>query len=183
MPFRREALGCCWLNGALMEREALAWRQRCAFDRDVEGWTRMLLLIQVIQRWGGQLWPVVSKKPFGRVWVLSFGLDKERSEWKLHAGKLWAQTGGLAYGSRVHVGRIGSGRQAETTWRPCLTLVGAWLHLPVLQQPQGAAVSTAMNVWTAGGLGEGPPAPVKRPHGGILSSSPRPGVCSPTWEA
>lgn len=51
----------------------------------MEGWARMLLLIQVIQRWGGRLWPVISKKPFGRVWVLSFGLDKERSERELHA--------------------------------------------------------------------------------------------------
>ena len=137
MPFRREALGCCWLNGTLMEREALAWRQWCAFDGDVEGWARMLLLIQVIQRWGGWLWPVVSKKPFRR--VLSFGLDKERSERELHAeGKCeHRQTGGLSCKSRVHVGRIGSGRQAETTWRPCLTLFSAWFHLPVLQQPQG----------------------------------------------
>lgn len=77
----------------------------------------MLLLVQVIQRWGGQLWPVVSKKPFRREWVLSFGLDKERSERDLHAkGKCeHRQTGGLSYRSRVHVGRIGSGRQAETT--------------------------------------------------------------------
>ena len=136
MPFRREALGCCWLNGTLMKREALAWRQWCAFDGDVEGWARMLLLIQVIQWWEDDCGLWYQKNLSEGSWAL--GLTK-RSERELHAEGKWEhrQTGGLSYRSRVHVGRIGSGRQAETTWRPCLTLFSAWFHLPVLQQPQG----------------------------------------------